>query len=271
LVFVWLDRIGLSGGAWAGVVCILVGALTAVAVPVTVSLLGKPSVARASLPFIALFPGAVWMGVSADGFFAGVTATGIALLAVRTRLSAVLGGLLLGFGAFLSYGLALLSLIALVAIFASPVARKSARGLSSNFVLLAVAVTAALAVVAAFALAGFWWFDGYHLVVERYYQGIANDRPYWYWVWANLACLTLVIGPAVASGIPRGWRFPLVAAALLVILLADVSGLSKSEVERIWLPFAIWLVPAVGPRGRWWLAGQAAVALIVNHLLLTTW
>jgi hypothetical protein len=273
LVFVWLDRIGLSGGAWAGVVCILVGALTAVAVPVTVSLLGKPSVARASLPFIALFPGAVWMGVSADGFFAGVTATGIALLAVRTRLSAVLGGQLLGFGAFLSYGLALLSLIALVAIFASPAARKSARGLSSNFVLLAVAVTAALAVVAAFALAGFWWFDGYHLVVERYYQGIANDRPYWYWVWANLACLTLVVGPAVAAGLPRAWRFPLVAAAMVVILLADTSGLSKSEVERIWLPFAVWLVPAAGflPRPRWWLAGQAATALIVNHLLLTNW
>jgi hypothetical protein len=64
-----------------------------------------------------------------------------------------------------------------------------------------------------------------------------------------------------------------VAAAVVVVLLADVSGLSKSEVERIWLPFAVWLVPAAGflPRPRWWLAGQAVTALMVNHLLLTNW
>jgi hypothetical protein len=30
----------------------------------------------------------------------------------------------------------------------------------------------------------------------------------------------------------------LVGAALTAVLLADVSGLSKAEVERIWLPFA---------------------------------
>jgi hypothetical protein len=258
LVYVWLDRLGLSGGAWAAIVTILVGGLTAVAVPATVALMGKPELARQALPYIALFPGAVWFGVSADGLFAGVTATGIALLALRKRWTAVVGGLLLGYSAFLSYGLVLLALVALVVCW-------------RDWRTLVIAAVAALAVVGVFAWAGFWWFDGYHLVVERYYQGIANDRPYWYWVWANLACLTLVIGPAVASGLTRGWRLPLVAAALLVILLADVSGLSKSEVERIWLPFAIWLVPAVAARGRWWLAGQAATALIVNHLLLTTW
>jgi hypothetical protein len=262
LLFVWLDRLGLSGGAWAGVVCILAGGLTAVAVPATVSLLGKASLARSVLPFIALFPGAVWIGVSADGLFAGVTASGIALLAVRTRWSAVAGGLLLGFGVFLSYGLALLGVVALAVC-----------AVTRSWRTLGLAVLAALAVVGVFAWAGFWWFDGYHLVVERYYQGIANDRPYWYWVWANLACLALAVGPAVAAGLPRAWRFPLVAAAVVVVLLADVSGLSKSEVERIWLPFAVWLVPAAGflPRPRWWLAGQAVTALMVNHLLLTNW
>nr|CTQ94879.1 putative membrane protein [Kibdelosporangium sp. MJ126-NF4] len=262
LVFVGLDRLGLSGGGWAAVLCVLVGALTAVAVPVAVAALGKPELARATLPFIVLFPGAVWMGVSADALFAGVTACGIALLALRTRVSAMVGGVLLGFGAFLSYGLALIAVLALVVC----IAVRSWRTLG-------LAVLAACVVVAVFAWAGFWWFDGYHLVVERYYQGIANDRPYWYWVWANLACLTLVIGPAVAAGLPRAWRFPLVAAAIVVVLLADVSGLSKSEVERIWLPFAVWLVPAAGflPRQRWWLAAQAATALMVNHLLLTNW
>lgn len=262
LVFVWLDRLGLSGGGWAAIVCVLVGALTAVAVPVTVAALGKPDLARATLPFSVLFPGAVWMGVSADALFAGVTACGIALLALRTRTSALVGGVLLGFGAFLSYGLALIAVVAL-AVCAS----------TRSWRTLGLAVPAACAVVAAFAWAGFWWFDGYHLVVERYYQGIANDRPYWYWVWANLACLALVIGPAVAAGLPRALRFPLVTAAVVAVVLADVSGLSKSEVERIWLPFAVWLVPAAGllPRPRAWLAAQAVTALMVNHLLLTNW
>lgn len=267
LIFVWLDRAGLSGGAWAAIVCILAGGVVAVAVPATVAALGKPELARATLPFIVLFPGAVWMGVSADALFAGVTATGIALLALRTRLSAVAGGLLLGFGVFLSYGLALVAILGVTVLFWP---RKGAE----SFKLLGLAVLAALVVVAAFAWAGFWWFDGYHLVVERYYQGIANNRPYWYWVWANLACVTLVLGPAVAAGLPRAWRFPLVAAAILVVLLADVSGLSKSEVERIWLPFTVWLVPAAGflpGSPRRWLAAQAVVALMVNHLLLTNW
>jgi len=44
-------------------------------------------------------------------------------------------------------------------------------------------------------------------------------------------------------------------------------------VERIWLPFAVWLmVPcALLPRPRQWLTAQAALALAVNHLLLTVW
>ena len=33
-------------------------------------------------------------------------------------------------------------------------------------------------------------------------------------------------------------------AAALAIAAADLSGLSKAEVERIWLPYAIWLLVA---------------------------
>ncbi len=41
----------------------------------------------------------------------------------------------------------------------------------------------------------------------------------------------------------------LAAAALLTILVATLSGMSKAEVERIWLPFTIWVValPALLP------------------------
>ncbi|ATY14902.1 hypothetical protein CU254_34240 [Amycolatopsis sp. AA4] len=290
LVFVWLDRLGLRGGAWASTAVVLVAALVAVAVPATIALLGRPGAARATLPFAVLSPGAVWLGVSADGLFAGVTATGIALLALasvgfRARggyawPTALAAGVLVGFGIFLSYGLVLLGLVALAVAL-----------LGRQWRAAAVAVLGALAVVAVFALAGFWWFDGYHLVVERYYQGVALVRPYSYWVWADLAAVAVACGPAVVAAARRGvatavflpsrrtiLRDPvllIVLAALLTIVFADSSGLSKAEVERIWLPFGAWLLPATAllPAGhrRWWLAGQAVVALAVNHLLLTNW
>jgi methylthioxylose transferase len=67
----------------------------------------------------------------------------------------------------------------------------------------------------------------------------------------------------------------LALAAAVVILLADLSGLSKAETERIWLPFTVWLLPAVSllPPGsrRGWLTVQAVTALAVNHLVLTFW
>jgi hypothetical protein len=289
LVFVWLDRIGLSGPTAAGVFCVLVGSVVAVAVPATVAVLGRPDLARAALPFVALLPGAVWMGVSADAMFAGVVACGVAALAVGcTRLTAgrsgggvlcAVGGLTLGFGIFLSYGLLLMAPIALAVVLVTRCWRA-----------LWFAVPAALAVAGVFALAGFWWLDGYHLVVERYYSGIASDRPYWYWVWANLACLAVVVGPAAVAGLRRSaprfldglpGREPLtpvvalVRGAALAVLTADLTGLSKAETERIWLPFAVWLVLAAAmlPKAsrRWWLVAQAGTALAVNHVLLTNW
>jgi hypothetical protein len=66
-----------------------------------------------------------------------------------------------------------------------------------------------------------------------------------------------------------------VRGAVSAVLAATLSGLSKAEVERIWLPFAVWLLagaallPTSTRRG--WLAAGAGVALVVNHLLLTNW
>ncbi|WP_285742594.1 hypothetical protein [Lentzea sp. NBRC 105346] len=274
LVFVWLDRLGLHGGAWASTLVVLTGCLVVVAVPVTLSTLGKEDAARTVLPFAVLTPGAIWLGVSADGLFAGVTATGVMLLALATRrrILALPAGLLLGFGLFLSYGLVLLGLIALAVVV-----------LTRQWRILLLAALGVAAVVVAFALSGFWWLDGYHLVVERYYQGIAAQRPYSYWVWANLAAVMVALGPAVIAGMrrtgsARSFGDPvtmIVLAATLAIVFADLSGLSKAEVERIWLPFEVWLLPAVSllpsPGRRWWLAAQAVTALMVNHLVLTGW
>ncbi|MDG4764181.1 hypothetical protein O7632_08685 [Solwaraspora sp. WMMD406] len=278
LVFVWLDRVGLGGGAAAGLACVLTGATMAVSVPTALRWLGAADAARTVLPFLVLLPGAVWIGASGDGVFTGAVAAGLALLAARHPVALLTGGVLLGFALHLSYGFVLVGPLALAVL-----ALRRGRFLPA----LLIAGVGVVAVVVAFTTAGFWWWEGYQLVVERYYQGWAAERPYGYWVWANLAAVLfsagLVVGPALRRAVVAAGSevrtalarptivLPLTAA--VAIVAADLSGLSKAEVERIWLPFVVWLLVATAhlpaSSRRWWLAGQAATALAVNHLLLT--
>jgi hypothetical protein len=59
------------------------------------------------------------------------------------------------------------------------------------------------------------------------------------------------------------------------VLVATLSGLSKAEVERIWMPFGAWVavaavaLPRLSLRG--WLTAQVVTAIVVNHLLWTFW
>lgn len=137
----------------------------------------------------------------------------------------------------------------------------------------------------AFAVAGFYWFDGYHLVQQRYWQGIAKDRPFQYWSWANLACVVCAIGLGGVAGLGRvfdgaavrrrsGFHL-LLLGVLAAVVCADLSMLSKAEVERIWLPFTIWLTAATAllpvRSHRIWLALNAAGAIALNTIILTNW
>lgn len=285
LSFVWLDRIGLGGGAWAGLLCLLVGSSAAAAIVVTVRTLADENTARMAAPFVAVAPTAIWIAVSADGYFAGVAAWGIALLALAVRgttrwswLAAAGSGLLLGWGIFLNYGLGLMALPAVAVLLTSVNWRAAARA-------FVPAVLAALVVVAVFAAAGFWWFDGYTLVQQRYWQGIAVERPFQYWSWANFGSVVCAIGLGSVAGIGcvfdraaikrRSGLYLVVLGALAAIVFADLSMLSKAETERIWLPFTIWLTAAgalLPPRSqRWWLAVNVVGALLINHLILTNW
>lgn len=285
LTFVWLDRIGLGGGAWAALLCLLVGSSAAAAILIAVRALTDERTARLAAPFVAVAPTAIWIAVSADGYFAGVAAWGIALSALAVRglgpwpgLAAVGAGLLLGWGIFLNYGLVLMALPALAVLVCAPSWRAALR-------VLVPAVVAAGVVAAVFAAAGFWWFDGYLLVQDRYWQGIANDRPFQYWSWANLASVVCAIGLGSVAGIGRVFDIAairrrsglhmVVIGALVAVAFADLSMLSKAETERIWLPFTVWLPAAAAllpPRShRWWLALNVIGALVLNHLILTNW
>lgn len=274
LFFVGLVKVGLGGDLAAGVVVTVVAATTAASVLVTLRALGSEQVARRAAPFLVLSPAAVFLAVSADAVIAAVVAAGLAALAVsarrRSTAFAVLSGLLLGVSVFLSYGMPLAGVLAVAVL----VAARSWRPLP-------VAAVVAVAVAMAFLWAGFAWWDAYPVLRQRYLDGVAADRPLAYWWWANLACLAVSAGPLVASGLACLRRSSdrasalLVAGAVAAVALADVSGMSKAEVERIWLPFVPWLTVscALLPDRcrRWGLALQLGTALVVQHLLYTVW
>ena len=268
-----LGRVGLGGVAGFVTLAIVAGAAVVGAVLVAVREVAGEAAARKAAPFLVLSPAAIWLVTSADAVYAGLAAIGIAASVVatgragrRSDLLAAVGGLVLGAGLFSSYGLVLVLLVP----FAVGVLRRRVRPLVISGLLMVV-------VGVGFAAAGFSWIDGLWATRAEYAGSIAAVRPYGYFVFANLAAFAIVLGPAPVAGIAtlrerRMWL--LVGAALVAVAAADLSGLSKGEVERIWLPFWPWIAiaaAAITSRVRWWLAAQATLAIGVQTFLGTPW
>lgn len=275
LFFVLLDRIGISDPFWVGVTVVTLGATSVAAVLLTLDVLGSRALARRAAPWVTLAPLAVWSG-HGETLYAAVAAWGLFLLALacvrRSAVVAAAAGLVLGLSLFLSYGLALFGLLALAVV-----------ALTRGWRLLPWAAAGVAAVVAVFWALGFTWWEAYPVLRERYYAGIANERPFRYWVWADFAAWTFTVGLVTWAAFPRMWsaareRVPLAVlalAALTSITAASVSAMSKAEVERIWLPFTIWIVtvPALLP-DRWQrplLLSQVVIAILAQTLLITRW
>lgn len=271
----FLDRIGLAHPGVIAGAAITAGAAAVPAALVAVREVAGESQARNSAPFLALAPAAIWIATSADALFAGVSAWAVALIVAatgRTESSgdalALAGGVLFGAALLLSYGAAPLAAIPL----AVAAARRRVRP-------LLLAGAGALAVVGAFAAAGFWWLEGLWATRLRYLAGVGGRRPYSYFLVGNLAAFALCVGPAAAAGLSRladrgVWL--LAGGALAAVAAADLSGLSKGEVERIWLPFAPWVLVGTCALGavkarRAWLALQAAVGLSLQVLVVSPW
>ena len=92
-------------------------------------------------------------------------------------------------------------------------------------------------------------------------------------MWAALARFDVEGRPRKPSAVAPRSDAPapvLVAAAVAMVALADLSLMSKAEVERIWLPFVPWLAISAAMLPPAWrrpaLASQAVLALAVQHL-----
>jgi hypothetical protein len=302
VLILWaLARIGSPGAFAASVLVVAVGCSATVAIGITVRSLAGEGAARRALPYLALTPSAVWIATSMDALFAGVCAWGVALLVVARgrcpvpRSAGPLGtlpapagtegralsvphsgswttvvcgagaGVLLGAVPYLSYGLVPYLLVPVVVGMVCRVPRAT----------VVAALGGAAAVSAAFAAGGFLWPVGVLATHAEWAADPGAERPYLYFVVANLGVLALICGPATAAGLVRlGSRGmgALVGAALLAVLALDLSGVTRGEVERIWVPYALWIgLAASMMAGRRWLAVQVMTGLLLQSLVLSPW
>ncbi len=184
---------------------------------------------------------------------------GTGTLAQRTAdATALLAGLVLGGALMLSYGLAPLGLLAVSIAIATRAWRR-----------LAVAAAGVALVLLAFGAAGLLVLVGPRRHARQYAAGVSVRRPYLDFLVISPAAFALALGPAAVAGLAglrdrRAWILP--GAALAALAVAELSGLSRGETERIWLPFAPWLLLACAtlraPRA--WLAAQLALAIALQ-------
>jgi methylthioxylose transferase len=268
VLLLWgMDRVGLGGFGWNAVLFIGVAVSAVAAVLVAVRDVAGEDRARAAAPFLAVAPAAIWVVVTGDAFFLGVGAWAVTCVVLATgrrdrtgNALALGGGLLFGLLCFLSYGLPLLGILPL----AVAVTRRNLRPIG-------LAMLGALPVFLVFWGFGFFWFDGLQATHDEYWKSVARDRMPGPFVLFNTAAFWIALGPAVVAGVAllrdrRLWM--LVGGALACVAVAMASQMSKGEVERIWLPFAYWVIPAgasyarLGPRTvRIALLAQAAAAI----------
>lgn len=288
LFFVALVRLGVTTSYGVGLVVTAVAAAAVPGVLVALRALDAEELARRVLPFLVLTPAAVLMAVSADAVFLTVTSWGLALLALAATSStrgvtiawAVAAGLVLGLGVFMSYGLLLMGPLALAVLAAA----RSWRALPW-------AVAGAVVVVVVFGALGFFWWEAYPAVHDRYFAGLGGQRPLSYWVWGNLGALLVGAGPVLGAGLacaiprlretlrgavtPRRTAVLLSLGAAVAVGAADLSGMSKSEVERIWLPWVPWLLVSTALLPERWrrpaLAVQVTTAIVLQQLVFTQW
>jgi methylthioxylose transferase len=281
LLLTGLQRIGLGGNGWAAVLCIVAGCAGAAAAIVATREVAGEAAARRAAPFVAIAPAAVWIATSADAFYLGIASVTVSALVVALhragRVSdrwALAAGV--GFGAclMLSYGLVLIAVVPIAVAWRVGRVRP-----------LIVALAAAGVVLGGFALLGFWWPLGL-LATREQYRRLHVWRPWWYFVFADLGAWALALGPALAVALTRlrdRALWVLVGGGLAAAAVADLSGLSEGEVERIWLPFTMWVLlagAALWPRDRdgsrsaavrGWLLVQAASAVGLVALVRTQW
>jgi hypothetical protein len=273
-LLVLLEATGIDGPRAFAAVVIALGAATA---PLT-WLLGRrlgmaDGRARAAAMLIAFSPAALLYGVlSTDAAFATLGLVAACLLVGSGVGSWIAGALALALASFFSW--ALLAVGAFAA-----VVRLLRGGVRSA---IGMALVAAVVLVgfylALYGLTGFDPIGSVRAAGDAYSLGIANARPYLFWLFGSPVAF------AVALGIPTAWYAaralgtgdPAAVGLAAIVLVSVLIGLTKAETERIWLfmgPLAAVAAATLVPMRRTPVLCVALVgqAVLTQLLLDTVW
>jgi hypothetical protein len=274
--------VDLVGGGRSDVLTATFLAVAALAAPaslVALDRLAGRAAARRAAVFAGLAPAAMWIASSPDAMFMGVVACAVAAGAVAVtaerraaaHVSAFAAGLLAGLSLSFSYG----SFLLLGPLWALAVLALRGR----DWQPLVTAAIGFAVVPVVFMVAGFDWLAGLEATRTAYLAGVAPERPDRYFIVANLVVFAVAVGPAAVAAVlwlrdRAAWW--LVGGALAGVLAADLSTMSKGEVERIWLPAVPFVVLATcAIRGRTarrvWLGAQLGVGLLLTAVLDSPW
>jgi hypothetical protein len=236
-----MDAFSLDTPARLAAVCIAAGAL---AVPAAYglarTLLDEPA-ARAATLLLAFAPGTLLFGTtSADAVYEllGV----LACWALVTR--PVLGAIALAVVSLFAWSLLAVGAWAALLVLLRDGWRRA----------LALSVACGVALIAFYALlyaaTGFDPIGTLRATEQVYRLGIAQSRPYWFWLTGSPTAFFVVLGLPISYQALRALADkPTVALAIFgVIAVACVAGFTKAETERIWLFFAPLVCLAAGTR-----------------------
>jgi hypothetical protein len=240
-----MDALGITTPERLAAVCIAAGALVA---PLAYALGRKllderrariAGLLTASAPSVLLFG-----ATSADALYAVLGLVAAIPLASPRLPARVAGALLLAAASLFAWSLlAVGAWAALLSWRRGGFRDMLALGLLCGAVLLAVHGSFA-------ALTGFDPVGTLRATEQVYRFGIADERPYWYWLPGSPTAFLLMLGLPIAWLALRALATGDDAAIAIfaVIAVAAVAGFTKAEVERIWLCFAPFVCVAAASR-----------------------
>ena len=271
-LLVLIDWLGISSPEGLAALTIGVGAMAVPLVYVLGRRLFDESTARAAALLFVFVPTSLLYGAtSADAMYATLALVAAIFLLSKRRSVVVAGAAALAVASFFSYAL-------LAAGGWAGLVRWRRDGFGS---MAATALACGVALVVFYAALGA--FTGFDVIAAidatnlRYHDGIANVRPYAFWVFGSPAAFLLMLGPVAWFAARSLASREITAVALTaIIVVTSLIGYTKAETERIWIflvPLACLAAARALPERAFKpvLVAMTAQALVIEILFATRW
>jgi hypothetical protein len=227
-----MDALSLDTPARLAALCITAGTLTVpTAYGLARALLDEPA-ARAATLLLALAPEMLLFGAtSADAVYALLGVLAAWALVARPLALRGLGAIALAVASLFAWSLLAVGAWAALLVLLRDGWRRA----------LALSALCGAALVAFYALlhaaSGFDPIGTLRATEQVYRLGIAQTRPYWFWLTGSPTAFLVVLGLPIAWYALRALaaRQTVALAVFGVIAVASLAGFTKAETERIWL------------------------------------